>query len=404
MPQPPLLDLDVLEHICHSIRHTQTVLSFSLVSHALHDIAVKRLLSMEPVSLKDERTIRTFHAFILVNPESRLPFLRALNISVTEVETQFVQDISQFILDVLERATHLETLTLPYPRQTFRCLQDSRVPEAVAQLSTLRELDMLEDCREVDSIVKSTCSAASLRTLRVSLSSLRISGRRGAYGIQITDLDVLLQGLTPTLEILDIREAKVVLDAVGAQYPTLRSFAANIEQGMVHTDTLVSKFPALLRLSIGLVVEGELQVEADVQEQRRLRASNQEWQKKHRGWPYLDRATGDVLGLFVLGLTCPVRHLMVDGFGVHKKGQMADVLRATPPACLKLSTVLYYGDDIFEDLFPPEVFSRLTHLVLLLVYTNLQVDDEDQDVDVVGNAQWSTLLVRPHTHFLVIAH
>lgn len=113
MPQPPLLDLDVLELICHSIRHTQTVLSFSLVSHALHDIAVKRLLSMEPVSLKDERTIRTFHAFILANPESRLPFLRALNISVTEVETQFVQDISQFILDVLERATHLETLTLP---------------------------------------------------------------------------------------------------------------------------------------------------------------------------------------------------------------------------------------------------------------------------------------------------
>lgn len=272
MPQPPLLDLDVLELICHSIRHTQTVLSFSLVSHALHDIAVKRLLNMEPVSLKDERTIRTFHAFILANPDSRLPFLRALNISVTEVETQFVQDISQFILDVLERATHLETLTLPYPRRTFRCLEDSRVPEAVAQLSTLRELDLLEDCREVDSIVKSTSSAASLRILRVSLSNLRISGRRSAHGIKITDLDALLHGLTPTLEILDIREATVVLDAVGAQYPTLRSFAANIEQGMVRTDTLVSKFPALLRLGVGLVVEGELQ--ADVQDQRLLRAWN----------------------------------------------------------------------------------------------------------------------------------
>lgn len=397
MPQPPLLDLDVLELICHSIRHTQTVLSFSLVSHALHDIAVKRLLSMEPVSLKDERTIRTFHAFTLADPESRLPFLRALNISITEVEHQARQDIAQCILDLLKHVTHLDTLTLPYPRRTFRCLEDPRVPEAVAQLSTLRELEMLEDCREVDSIVKSTCSVASLRILRVSLSNLRM---RSAHGIKITALDALLHGLTPTLEVLDIRETTVVLDATGAQYPTLRSFAANIEQGVVRTDTLVSKFPALLRLGVGLVVEGELQ--DDVQEQRRLRASNQEWQKKHRGWPCLDRATGDVLGLFVLGLTCPVRHLMVDGFGVHKKGQLADVLRATPPACLKLSTVLYYGNDIFEDLFPPEVASRLTHLVLLLVYTNLQMDDDDEDVDVVGNAQWSTLLVRPHSHFLVI--
>lgn len=72
---------------------------------------------------------------------------------------------------------------------------------------------------------------------------------------------------------------------------------------------------------------------------------------------------------------------------------MVDILRATPPTHLKLSTILYHGGDVFQDLFPSEVIPRLTHLTWVLEYANPPADDELSDGDFVQNMQWSTFLV-----------
>ncbi|OJT02341.1 hypothetical protein TRAPUB_7124 [Trametes pubescens] len=396
MREAVLLNLDLLGLVCDATDDVSTVLSLSLVSHAVRAVAVKRLLSMGPVMLKDEQTIRAFHQFVFADAESRLPFLRALDISVTNiVEEQARQEVVKCLLDLLEGVTRLKCLTLPNPRWTLDNLEDSRIPEAVARISTLRELCLGSDSDEMAAIVRSTRSASCLRVLRLSLSSL--SSTRGfGHGVKIGDLDECLIHLAPTLEvlILGLTTGTIQFDTKGAQYPALRSLTTCVESGLTRMDILVHKFPALDgTLDIGSMV-GEQQ--DDEPKQQRIRASNQEEQKR-RSWRHLDCVRGDVFALFVLGLTCPVRRLMVDGFQGHKKNQLVEILRSSPPTHLKLSVILDHDheddddDKVFQDLFPPEVLPRLTHLVLLFDYA-VSVHDNDSDEDDVKSMRWSAML------------
>lgn len=167
--QQLLLDLDVLGLVCESLNDAATVLSFSLVSHALRPVALKHFLAMKAVVLKDERTIRAFHEFVATNNlEPRVPVIRALRIEILKLEEHAHLDVVRYILDLLERTTHLESLTLLRPEDTFKCLADPRVSEAIARVSTLRELGLLEGCHEMEAIVKSTRSVCSLRILHLS--------------------------------------------------------------------------------------------------------------------------------------------------------------------------------------------------------------------------------------------
>lgn len=136
---------------------------------------------------------------------------------------------------------------------------------------------------------------------------------------------------------------------------------------------------------------GDLQ--DDEPKQRRIRTSNQERQQR-RCWKGLDGVMGDVPALFVLGLTCPVRYLVVNGpYSAHDTSKLADILRDTTPTHLNMSSNLHHGDDFLTHLFPPEVAPQLTHLVLLLKYRNDQWRNE-QSIDIVENMQWNAVLVR----------
>lgn len=402
-----LLDLDLLGLICDSTDDVSTVLSLSLVSHAVRALAAKRLLSLKPITLKDERTIRAFHQFIFAGAESRLPFLRAMNISIISlaVEEQVRQEVVKCILDLLDRATRLECLTLPYPRWTLDHFADSRIPEAITRISTLRELRIPKECVEMMAIVKFTRSASCLRVLCISPSSLPSTHGSG-YGVKMGVLDECLHRLMPTLEVLvlDLTSGAIELDAKGAQYPALRSLTTTFDKGLIRMDILVYKFPAL---------DGTLNIRSmcselvdDEPKQQRIRASNQERQKR-RSWRHLDCVMGDTRSLFVLGLTCPVRRLMVDGFGRDNKNQLAEILRSTPPTHLKLTVVLDHDEDngdVFRDLFPPEVLGRLTHLVLVLNYAVSVHDNESDGDDDEKSIQWSAMLVRCYPLPLVTAN
>lgn len=384
-----LLDLDVLELVCGLLDDAATVLSLSLASHTLRPVALKRLLRMRPVVLVDERSVRSFHEFVVADAESRLPFVRALDIRILELEEQARQYVVQYILELLERATHLESLTLPHPRDTFRCLADPRIAEAISRLATLRELGLLRGCDEVEAIIMSTHSLSSLRVLRVSLSLLPVFD---AYdGFTTAEFDALMRPLAPTLEVLDMTDRMVLFIEKGAQYPALRSLRMDMARDVVCTDILVYKFPALDgTLSLGPMFE----LHMDVPNQRRVREANMA-QQRRRSWAHLDRVVGEPLVLFVLGLTCPVRHLMLD---VHYMSYTvecpAEILRTSPPTHLKMTIVLCYGPRVRPELFPPEVVPRLTHLALVLLYTKPAVEvTKGEDISTL---QWKDLLVRAH--------
>ncbi|KAL1942650.1 hypothetical protein VTO73DRAFT_4890 [Trametes versicolor] len=384
-----LLDLDVLELVCELLDDAATVLSFALVSHALHPVALKRLLRMRPVALVDERSVRAFHDFVVTDAESRLPFVRALEIRVLEVDEQARQDVARRILDLLERVTHLESLTLPHPKYTFRCLADPRIPEAIARIATLRKLGLLGECDEAEAIIKATRSVSSLRVLRVSLVSLPFFG--GEIGVPTAAFDAFMSPLAPTLEVLDITERTTLFSERGAQYPALRSLKIGIctDQGMMRTDILVYKFPSLDgTLSLGPMYE----LTEDVSDHWRIREANKERQQ-HQSWAHLDRVMGDLLSVFVLGLTCPVRHLMLDVcYTLHLTEHLVDILRTTPPTHLKLTIALCYGPRVRPELFPPEVVPRLTHLALALFYSIPVIEDRVAEGEPIATMQWEDLL------------
>lgn len=398
------LNLDVLCLICDSLHDTATVLSFSLVSHSLRSIAVKRLLRMEPVGLRNERTVRGFHRFIFADAHSRLPLLRALNISFKRVVgEQTRQEVVKCVLDLLEHATHLESLVLPCPRQTFQSLADPRIPGAISRISTLRELCLRggyhhrEGSTEMAGIVKYTRSASCLRILRFPLSALPSTCGYG-YGVKIAVLDECLHRLAPTLEklVLEISTpGSILFDTKGTEYLALRSLTMGIEDGLVRMDILVHKFPAL---------DGTLDVRSscmqdDEPKQQQIRTSNQEHQKR-QSWRHLDCVMGNVLALFTLGLTCPVRRLVLDGFRTHKKSHLVEILRSAPPTHFNLSVLLdrWNADDghndVFLGLFPPEVLPRLTHLVLVLDYGIFPENVRETDAE---SMHWHALLVRSHS-------
>lgn len=408
------LNLDVLALICDSTYDVSTVLCFSLASHSFRAIAVKRLLSMRPVALNSERSVRAFHKFVFADPRSRLPFLRALTIGIpgspprgpVALDTRLEPDkapkeVVQFILDIIGRVTHLTSLALPQPRWTLAHLSDPRIPEAIARISTLRELALIDSClREqcpmVKKIVKTTHSAVTLRVLRISLDlTMLIPGLlvRGGHAIKTTALDALLGHLAPTLQVLHIISSRCLqLDAKGVEFPALRSLIcmAHVvgEHGRdVDTDILVSKFPALDGTLLVRSWKPYNETEEDVTELRRIRASNEERQTK-RTWKHLDQVfASNVLSLFAMGLLCPVRYLVVEDLASHTRDYMAEILSATPPTHLKLSVKLCYGAAVFQGLFPPEVIPRLTHLVLLLEYFDEPETLEDATVE------WKPLLV-----------
>ncbi|KAH9899313.1 hypothetical protein C8Q73DRAFT_314747 [Cubamyces lactineus] len=164
------LDWDVLASVCGRVQDVRTILSLSLTCRTLHTVATKRLLETQTVTLKDSRSMLSFHHFINADRGARLPFVRKLRIDILpgRIDEDSRSEAVQSLLDLLQEATHLESLALPHPNSTHRGLGcDPRFPEIVARLSTLRALALERWWAPIEGILSNTTSP--LRTLRISL-------------------------------------------------------------------------------------------------------------------------------------------------------------------------------------------------------------------------------------------
>ncbi|KAI0654519.1 hypothetical protein C8Q70DRAFT_925461 [Cubamyces menziesii] len=388
------LNLDILENVCSSLADIPTVLAFSLVSHACHAISIKSLLSMEPIPLTKEATVRSFHHFLLGDPKTkdRPRLLRGLIIDVLpDYDTR--AEVAQLLIDILEHAAHLEYLELPSPKYMFEYFECPALPEAMSRVSTLREFvsaDRQSWCSDVEAIVKRTRSP--LKVVRLGLYDLTFSEETGC--LRPAMLGRLLEHLAPTLEVLELTEGNVLYSQGdrGGPFPAVRSALLGLQSGPVWTDVLVNMFPSL----DGILDIGPLHghdgapLRADAPEQARVRALNRAYQEQH-SWGKLDRVVGDTHTLYMLGLTCPVRHFMVDRVCSHRKQALVDFLRDAPPCRLKLTILLSQGLDVFDGLVPEEVASKLTHLVVMLAYDNCETSS-GADAATVQIIKWEDVL------------
>ncbi|KAI0358144.1 hypothetical protein OH77DRAFT_1246488 [Trametes cingulata] len=400
------LDCDTLDIVCAYLNDARTLLSVSLACHALRIIAAKRLLAVHPVILHDERSIRSFHRFLLADRTARSPYAREVLVRIDECDKETREEVADLFIEVLVHLTHLESLLIQCGRKFSECLRDTRIPLTISQLYTLRKLEISGWVDVAEDIVRTARSP--LKELRASFDKPLTTDPSDPEQTAVLRLDDLVSHLSPTLEVLHLQRTTIKLAAKGAQYPAIRSAHFRGIEGPPWVDILVHMFPNLCdTLDLG-AIDYSLVDAADTQV--RARRINKERQE-YASWKGLDCVVGDVTSLYMLGLACPVRHLMVDALCRHLKEQLGTALQDTLPTHLKLTIMLAHGINVFEDLFPTEVIPKLTHLVLLVTYDNL--DDEDLiDRFTMSSVKWPAFLdlvtnaVKPlHlTHLRLIVH
>ncbi|KAI0356071.1 hypothetical protein OH77DRAFT_1401849 [Trametes cingulata] len=377
------LDLDTLDIVCAYLNDAPTVLSFSLACHALRIMAVKRLLAVRRIVLCDERSIRSFHRFLLADRMSRSPYAREVFVDIEECDRKTREDVADLFIEVLVHLTHLESLRIQCDHKFSECLRDTRIPLTISQLYTLRKLEISGWLDVAEDIVRTARSP--LKELHASFDKPLTTDPANAQWTTVLRLDDLISHLAPTLEVLHLSKRNIRLAGKGARYPTMRSVHFRGTEGPPLVDVLMHMFPNLCdTLDVG--VTNYTLVNA-VNRQDVARRINKQRQEK-ASWKGLDCVVGDAISLYMLGLSCPVRRVMVDAVCGHLKEQLATALRDTLPTHLKLTVMLSHGINAFEELFPPEVVPKLTHLVLFVTYDNL---DHDHRIDgfTLSSIQWA---------------
>ncbi|KAI9067847.1 hypothetical protein FKP32DRAFT_1562909, partial [Trametes sanguinea] len=338
MSAPLELNPDVLEAICNAVDDRQTMCSLSLTCWSLRELAIKRLLGMQPLLVRGGRHLHALHSFLIADEPRRFSHLRGLHLVRTKGERYTIERIARYLIDIFKHAAGLEYLELPnfnyFVGAGGDYLEDDLpLREAIHQLSSLRELVITRmwPYRTTDE---------TFRSIRSPLKVVRI--HRGDDGMRV----------------------EYPLGPMPIEFPAVRSVRFSFRTEPPWVDALVQMFPTLDRvLQVEKLKSGSYgaSLKADIASQRSVRAHNKKTQQT-RAWKHIDFVTSDVHMLYMLGLTCTVRHLMVDRACAHQKERIADILDDTRPVYLKLSIELWHGDDIFEDLFRSEATSRITHL------------------------------------------
>lgn len=383
------LDLDSLDIVFTFVDDLQTLLSCSLTCHAFREIAAKKVLAVRAVDLRDERSIRAFHTFLFADTSARAPYVRIINLSIEDVDDVSYLAVAQLVVDIFKHAPYLERLYIPFGEETFACLGNPEVHKTIGKLTRLQELSIPLWCGYTEQILLTIRSP--LKILRVSLKQIWTSER--TTWITPTRLHEVIGAFSQTLESLGVTERAIKFDpdSKGPQYLAVKSVEFFGTRGPPWMDVLVHMFPNL-RLTLDLGDGDHLLVDDDA-EQQRVRLVNKADQARGVRWERMGTVIGDTLTLFMLGLTCPIDTLMVNSSCAHLKDRLVAVLRDSLPTHLKLTLMLSHGVGAFEETFPVEVVPRLTHLVLFVMYDNL---DEDDRIDpfTLSAIQWAAFLVR----------
>ncbi|PIL29925.1 hypothetical protein GSI_07835 [Ganoderma sinense ZZ0214-1] len=394
------LNTDVFPVISEFLTDYSDVLSFSLVCSTLRRVAIRRLLSMRPVSLKGDLSVRRFHTFLFASAVIRapVPHVRALRIGGFKLPPWKIaneaEDSPSPLVDIINSCPNLEHIAMCFANGSTD--DESSVVAAIAALKTLSSLEV------------SGWSGNTLDLLHDISSPLRKLAIHSGYIRSPYALDEFLPRLAPSLEDLELMYFRVhrgstlvALDdeAPGpdghpqpfrslAQYPAVRSFSAIILIGAPVLDRLQHLFPALN----GTLSLGDFDTTINRCSEDAIRAANRRAQDAapERAWKKLDRVVCDARMLYALALRCPVRLVMIDKGSAGTLCFVADALRENPVPRLKLT--LKYGRGMLDGVFTPELAATLTHLTLCLVYSNTDRWGMGGGADDFAQLLWDDLL------------
>ena len=366
--QDTVLNLDILDIICGCLSDARDILTFSLVSSALRQRAIQHSLSVGPVVLRNERSIRAFHCFLFADEESRAPWIRGIVIDVWQRQrsADAETEVGRCLVDILVSANRLQTLSISLHDDLSRYLNDPCLITAMSNVATLEEFSIDAVTTFGTTLVAGTKSP--LRALCIRQYS--------EHSWDPESIDDTMSHLVSSLQSLEVEEILLDIDDVRErrQYRNLHSFTALWVPGIPRLDVLLHLFPNLNRtLKLHWSVE-----EAGDAELEWIRGENQRAQARHF-WRSIDVLECEPPLLYVLGLRCPIQRLEVrvdlqkDRHLQYTVGALQDNM----PQHLVLSLMMDQDLGMINRLFTQGGDSSLTKLVLFLEYSNLRVEEEE---------------------------
>ena len=355
---PPLLNFDVLRQVCNYLINVSDVLSFAVTCSSLTEDAFRRRLSMSPINLSNDESIKIFHTFIFSNELARAPYIYGLKLpgpydfGVQIRDHPFIDDR---LVALLRAAVRIQYLYFP------TSTSDS-VFASVVEVTTLRELHAI--CNSFQSNFP-----VNLTALRSPIRSLFMGGVKPITGnISASQLHRDLCHFAPTLEALELDhfELDLIPSSITTQFTAVRSLKVNdFVFDFNALAVLLRLFPNLdTTLDLGLFAANLAEEDYPT-----LRERCKEAQTAH-AWPGLDRLSCDAVMAFVLALRCPVRRMDIQMthlkyFDIDENRYLVDALHHNCPTHLHLSLSFTYGLSVLDGLLPFEVAHRLTHLVIV---------------------------------------
>ena len=398
------LNVDILAIVSEFLTDVPDVRAFALIDPSFHRIAIRRLLSMRPVSLTGGDSIRNFHACLFADPSARTPHVRALDIeNKPKLRLPPAQPgDSPLLIDILTSCPNLQQISVSFPGDPDRLTFDPRVVHAIASLPRLSSLHIYTE--RVDTF-------AVLREIRAPLRILTLYGDTDDASIwHPAALETFVSPLAPTLEKLELDHLVVDADEIRERmdtsipsvftmtpYSAVRSLHVSRFPGVPLLDHLQYLFPALDRtLSIRDTIPKVRGTEYTA-----IRTANQRAQESSRNppWRKLDRLICDPRMMYMLGLRCPIRHAILHPFSINPIGPYAlEALSENPVPRLTLTLQHRRPRYAFDGMISPELAGALTHLTLCVIWDfhdcNLSEAGADTDVDSAGPPGWRDILVR----------
>ncbi|TBU37498.1 hypothetical protein BD309DRAFT_905107 [Dichomitus squalens] len=380
------LHQDILEAITEFLDTYPDLLAVSLTCSALRPKAVQCLLSLRPVTLTNERIVRAFHDFIYIDPEVRGRHIRGLVTPLRYSRRGLIPhdsnaDIATIFIAIIKSATRLKHLTLSLSDLYPSYLDDSRVVPVVGGLSTLEDLAVLGDSQRGHELLR--IMQSPVRTIRIR--NINYDPASPVYLDSMSNLAATLESLELGLGQIYIHEFET-----RPRFPSVHSLTIAIVRGPPRLDALLHMFPSLSG-SLFLFHPSPIAFNEDTIRQSNKRAQ----ESSSNSWKRIDHVSCPPKLLFALNISCSIRRITLDcwddlEFDVY----ISEILRATPPQFLELTNLRLVPpvlDVLSSGLFPTEVRTTMTHLLLTMRCDGVSLDELGLR-DIPAPLQWDSLV------------
>ncbi|PIL22900.1 hypothetical protein GSI_15596 [Ganoderma sinense ZZ0214-1] len=296
----PLINVDILHNVAQ-FADFSTVLQLTKTCREFNAECAQYLLKNDGVYLEGEESVESFIVFLTASGRDdyarrRLPFCTDIELSVGPSPSQNIKfALAVLFARIRSEAPWFRFLALHHSDALLA--PDSPLPEVVAALATLEELNLYE--------YGAHC-AAVLPFMQSRLLTATLAHDESTH-YPLEDPLFLLRRSQKTLKCMDVTLPIILRQEFC--YSNLVELRISRPNLLPSTWTYICAFPRLVGLAVGFGAHFARECASIVSACRQWNIAEQ---KRLGTWTSLRRVQGALADLFLLGLTCAVPELAID--------------------------------------------------------------------------------------------